>query len=217
MPTNWLACRIFMNPADPDHVGAVDDYMALLRQVVHPLLTAFAPAIGRYYFQMYVGPYQYHPEEGGVVVPLGVPPDAVVAFIRLRVEVEADQAQALDGRLAALCREAPACRGQEVPTLPYDPYAELGQRFGPTRVEAVADLLHAASRLALLFATDGQPYDPTPYAQGGAAGVMHLLGITLRYIVPGFLFEGGMYHRMPLPCVVLDWDRELRYTSYPLP
>ncbi|MBI4497021.1 MAG: hypothetical protein HY689_03860 [Chloroflexi bacterium] len=217
MPTRWLSYRIFMNPADPSHVGAVDDYVALLRQVVHPLLTDFAAAVKRYAFQVYAGPYGYHHEEGGVVAPLGMPPHEVVQLLRLRLEVDEDTARALHDRLDALCRAAPACRGWEVPAALYDPAAELGRRFGPTRVEAVADLLHAASRLALLFATDGQPYDPSPNAQGGSAGVMHLLSSTLRYIVPGFLFEGGMYHRMPLPCVVLDWDRELRYTSYPLP
>lgn len=216
MPTTWLSFRVFINPADPERIGDIEDYIALLREVVHPLIAEFEPVIGRYHFQLFVGPYQYYPEDGGVLNPIGVQPNDIVQFIRLRIEADAAQEWAIHDRLLMLCQEAPSCRGWERPALPYHPQAELGKRFGPTRVDAVAELLHGASRLALLFATDGEPYDPTT-GQGGGAGVMHLLSSTLRYVVPGYVYENGMYHRMPLPCVVMDWQRELRYTSYPLP
>ena len=213
----WQAYRLFIIPSDPEQVGAVEDYIALLQQVVQPLVTEYAAAVSRYHFQQLVGPYRFFPEDGGVHTPVGAAPDEVVHFVRLCVEVQDDQADSLFDRLAALCQEAPSCAGGEIPLQAYDPQGDLGRRFGPGRVEAVLEVLHGASRLALSFAAGSEPYDPTQNGQGGAAGLMHLLGSTLRYVVPGYLFENGMYHRMPLPCVVLDWQRELRYTSYPLP
>ena len=217
MPVSWCSYRIFVRPADTDQAGAIDDYIALLREVVAPLLTESAPTLGRYYFQQFIGPYRFSLEDRGVTEPIGVAPDDVVHFVRLCVEADDYRAAEMFDRLTSLCGASTASLGVEVPSRAYDPSDDLGRRFGLTRADAVVETLQGASKLALLFATDGEPYDPTPNGQGGAAGLMHLLGLTLRYSVPGFLFENGMYHRMPLPCIVLDWQRELRYTSYPLP
>ncbi len=175
--TDWRQYRIFARVTDK---GTVADYGELLRQVVSPLVTEFDSELEHFHVLAYANRYGTEAEE--VTDRLQLDDDDWVSFIRLRLGVR-NTGQQLEDRLRFLCQEAPGCAGLEAPMLAYNPDADLGGRFGATRTTLVMNIMEAASRLALAYATDGQPYDPHPQGQGGTGGVVHLVANTLQYSI----------------------------------
>ncbi|MBE0481145.1 MAG: hypothetical protein IBX68_09215, partial [Dehalococcoidia bacterium] len=170
----WLNYRVFMNSPEG---WPLSDYILLLQEVVYPALSDYSPYIGHFHFFRYAGPYSELNEEE-VEQPLDFRPDQWAHIIKFRVLVETAQEDAFDSSLTRYCESSASCAGVETVVGRYDIAADLGKRFGDTRAWHVADLVQAASVLALAFAVDGEAHDPDPRGRGGSSGLVHLVSNT---------------------------------------
>jgi hypothetical protein len=80
----------------------------------------------------------------------------------------------------------------------YNAVEDIAGRFGQTRYKDIIDMCELASKIALNFACGKEVYDPHPQQVGGVAGIVHLIGNTLNYVVE--LEPSKKYN-------VKDWDR----------
>ena len=80
----------------------------------------------------------------------------------------------------------------------YDLQEDISVRFGIDKTAEICHLINTSSKLALLYATSNQVYDPNPNKWGGVAGIVHLVSNTLNYNV--ILEHDKIY-------TIEDWNR----------
>ncbi|MBL8154675.1 MAG: hypothetical protein JNM70_10875 [Anaerolineae bacterium] len=176
--TVWIYYRLFL--LEPGNFG---HFLSLLNDVVSPTVEQYAHAISHFHFFRYAGTYEMHVEgDRNVTNRLSdVSDDDFVEFIRLRIQVQPEIAQQVRDTLLSLASKSAAIRGCEEPSTPYDAIRDLGGRFGRERTPLVMNLLEASARLALDYAKEKEPFDPSPNKQGGSRGLVHLVSNTLQY------------------------------------
>ena len=175
----WLEYRIFIRK----YLSPAEDYALLLKQAIAPLVSQFEPQIRQFHFLRYQGLYGSASEP--VDQRLFFADSDPVHFLRLRMEVAANAVEEIEAQARELSVQANIGLGLEKPLAACDVQPDLARQFGATRVPLVLRFLESASRLALVYATDGEPYDPDPGGDGGVAGILHLAANTLSYDLYG--------------------------------
>ena len=149
------------------------DYFALLKEVVSPMLGY--TGLDKFFFFRYL-----HDD---------------MHYIRLRVEGSERCHEIIKYDLDMFVSMDRLIKHEDSD---YNAVEDIAGRFGQTRYKDIIDMCELASKIALNFSCGKEVYDPHPQQVGGVAGIVHLIGNTLNYVVE--LEPNKKYN-------VKDWDR----------
>jgi len=149
------------------------DYFALLKEVVSPMLGY--TGVDKFFFFRYL-----HDD---------------MHYIRLRVEGTERCHETIKYNLDMFKSVDRILKHEDSD---YNAVEDIAGRFGQKRYEDIIYMCELASKISLNFACDKEVYDPHPQQVGGVAGIIHLIGNTLNYVVE--LEPNKKYN-------VKDWDR----------
>lgn len=158
---DWLYYRIYARPIQ-------EWYHNLLKEIVRPLISENEQLIDSFFFFRYHHGYGVKPWDGIEAKEPKFKEGEEVWFIRLRVLTEEENLKALEEKLNGFIIRSPTALEFE-PCI-YNEKADLGERFGKSRVELVRKYLEYASRLTLSLLDE--PKDEKYFEK--LSGLIHL-------------------------------------------
>jgi hypothetical protein len=168
---DWLYYRIYAKPSQ-------GWYSNLLREVVRPFIQKNEKLIDSFFFFEYHHNYGVPPYDSEIEAkePKFKKGDEVW-FIRLRVLAEQENLKALDDNLIKYMDNSQTILDKE--KCSFDEKADLGGRFGETRIELVRKYLEYASRITLSLLDERK--DKAYFDK--ISGLIHLPSNMLEYAI----------------------------------
>lgn len=181
---DWLYYRIYARPVQ-------EWYHNLLKEVVRPFISDNEDLIDSFFFFRYHHGYGVKPYDEIEAEEPKFKQGEEVWFIRLRVLAEKKNLKHLEESLNKYIDDSPTALEREPCT--FNEKADLGGRFGETRLELVRKYLEYASRITLSLLDE--PKDEEYFKK--LSGIIHLPSNMLMFAL--IIDCPKCHHQFPYP------------------